>query len=57
MVEINMDPNAATLFAFITYMGSLTAVSIVGLYVGWYHVLWVWVLPLLTGFDTPWDDE
>lgn len=45
-----MDDNTAGALTFLIYIGSLAAVSIYGLHIGWYHALWVWVVPLLTGF-------
>lgn len=50
MVEIEMNDEAAAAMMMTVYVGALTIVSLYGLSVGWYHTLWVWALPLLTGF-------
>lgn len=48
----NMPPHNADRIAITAYLGLLSLVTIVGFALGYPQAMWVWVLPLLTGWDS-----
>jgi hypothetical protein len=52
-LDISMDSETMNLVAFIAYIGSFCAISLAGIYTGWYAALWIWIVPLLTGWEGP----
>lgn len=52
-----MSENKSCIYALGIYLGSLTVVSAVGMIYGYPEALGVWVLPFLTGFKCPGEQE
>lgn len=45
------------ILAFGIYMAALTGTSVAGFALGYPQALWVWILPLLTGFGCDEDEQ